>query len=82
LAALRQVDGFGLANQLGGEVIDPGANQIRALAQCPSMTLMEAEVFWNLVASNAGLSRTKSKNSIVVPTRLANKTWRGVRCAH
>ncbi len=56
LAALRQVDFLGLADQLGGKVVDAGANQVRALAQRPGMTLMEAEVFGNLKAGHDGLS--------------------------
>ena len=52
LAALRQVDFLGRADQLGGKVVDAGANQIRALAQRPGMTLVEAEVLGNLIAGN------------------------------
>jgi hypothetical protein len=54
LAALWQRDAFHLAGQLGGKIIHADAHQVGALAQCPGVTGMVTQIFWDLEAANQG----------------------------
>ena len=45
LAALRQRDALHGASQLGSEVIHADADQVGALAQCPGVSGVIAEIF-------------------------------------